>query len=351
MNKQRLGQDQRGIVSILVTMVIMLIISLIVIGFARLSQREQRQALDRQLSTQAFYAAETGIKDAIEAIRANPGLEKTDCSSSLGASAGSNVIDSTNNVAYTCVLVDTSPSSLDYASIDVDQGTVIPIEPRSGSLERLTIGWQDKAGGSSYGGCPTPSGGAYVFPAAANWPSTCSAGVLRIDLVPNDHPMTRAGLISRTLTAYLYPQNGATSATSYTYNLGAPDQGAVIPVNCNTSATPRNCNISISFTGNAGVSSYYLRARSIYRSSNMSLAGYANGNVATELINAQAVIDSTGKANDVLRRISVRVPLTNIGANVPSFALLTADSLCKRFSIAPNVNPRAESGDAACQID
>ena len=351
MNKQRLGQDQRGLVSILVTMVILLIISLIVIGFARLSQREQRQALDRQLSTQAFYAAETGVNDAVEALRTNPSLEKTNCGGTLSATTGSNVIDAENNVSYTCVLIDPTPTSLEYASIDTDQGTVIPVQPRSATLERLTIGWQDKAGGTSFNGCPTPSGGEYVFPAAANWPSGCSAGVLRIDLVPNDASMTRAGLISRTLTVFLYPQNGSTGATSYGYNVSAPDQGAVIPVNCNTSATPRSCNISITFSGNTGVNNYYLRARSIYRNSNMSLTGYTTGNVLAELVNAQAIVDSTGKANDVLRRISVRVPMTNIGANVPSFGLLTADSLCKRFSIAPTVNPRAESGDPGCAID
>lgn len=351
MKKYRLGQDQRGLVSILVTMVILMIISLTVIGFARLSQREQRQALDRQLSTQAFYAAETGVNDAVEALRTNPSLEKTSCSGTLSATTGSNVIDATNKVSYTCVLVDPTPMSLEYASIDSDQGTVLPTQPRAGTLERLTIGWQDKAGGTSFNGCPSPSAGEYVFPAAVNWPSTCSAGILRIDLVPNESPITRATLMSRTLTAFLYPQNGSTSATNYTYNLAAPDQGAVIPVNCNASSTPRSCNVSITFSNNSGVNSYYLRARSIYRNSNMHVAGYTTGNVASELINAQAIIDSTGKANDVLRRISVRVPMTNIGAYVPSFGVLTADSMCKRFSIAPNVNPRAESGDAACAID
>ena len=44
---------QRGMASIIITMITMVIITLIVLGFATLSRREQRQSLDRQLSTQA----------------------------------------------------------------------------------------------------------------------------------------------------------------------------------------------------------------------------------------------------------------------------------------------------------
>jgi Tfp pilus assembly protein PilX len=349
MNKQGLGKDERGLVSILVTMIIMLIISLIVIGFARLSQREQRQALDRQLSTQAFYAAEAGVNDAVEALRTNPALEKTSCGGTLSATTGSNVINSQSGVSYTCVLVDSTPASLEYASIDTDQGTVVPVQPRSGSLERVTVSWQDKSGGTSFTGCLDPSAGQYVFPAAANWPNTCSAGVLRLDIAAINLPATRDQLANAARTLFLYPQNGSSSPSSY--NLSSGQNGDVIPVNCNASATPRSCNLTITVNAAAN-STYYLRARSIYRASNMSLVAYTTGNsAAVELINAQAVIDSTGKANDVLRRISVRVPLTNIGANVPDFAVLTNDSFCKRFSIAPNINPRAESGDPACQID
>ena len=61
---KRLKQSESGIVSLMMTLVIMLVISLIVIGIAQLSRREQRQALDNQLSTQAFYAAESGVNDA-----------------------------------------------------------------------------------------------------------------------------------------------------------------------------------------------------------------------------------------------------------------------------------------------
>jgi Tfp pilus assembly protein PilX len=59
---------QAGMVSIMVTMILMVVLSLIVIGFAQIARRNSRQSLDRQLSTSAFYAAEAGVNDVRDLI-------------------------------------------------------------------------------------------------------------------------------------------------------------------------------------------------------------------------------------------------------------------------------------------
>src|SRR5688572_1479839 len=112
-------QKEAGMVAIMVTMILMIVISLIVLGFAQISRRNQRQTLDRQLSTQAFYAAETGINDAAELIKGASGVvpDKPDCASSGGGFYTlTPTIDATNNVEYTCLTVDPSPESLVYSS-------------------------------------------------------------------------------------------------------------------------------------------------------------------------------------------------------------------------------------------
>jgi hypothetical protein len=49
---------------------------------------------------------------------------------------------------------------------------------------------------------------------------------------------------------------------------------------------------------------------------------------------AQAVIDSTGKAQDVLRRIQVNVPLRATSQNeLSDYAIQSTDAICKRFSV------------------
>src|SRR5689334_20404193 len=84
-----LDDRQAGMVAIMVMLILMLVISLIVLGFAQISRRNQRQSLDRQLSTQAFYAAETGINDAAEIIKnalaaGTTAADKPDCQSDGG---------------------------------------------------------------------------------------------------------------------------------------------------------------------------------------------------------------------------------------------------------------------------
>src|SRR5437762_1324315 len=56
----------RGVASIIVTFMFLLVISLIVVAYGRIIRREQQQSLDRQLSTAAFYAAESGINVTVK---------------------------------------------------------------------------------------------------------------------------------------------------------------------------------------------------------------------------------------------------------------------------------------------
>jgi hypothetical protein len=76
-----------------------------------------------------------------------------------------------------------------------------------------------------------------------------------------------------------------------------------------------------------------------------------------KLSGAQAQIDATGKAQDVLRRILVNVPLHASNSNaLPDYALESTDSICKRFAVmdgyysVPDLD--AVTGDnALCQLD
>ena len=53
--------NQKGMSSILFAMVFIIILSLIGVGFATLVRKDQRETLDKTLSFQAQYAAETAI--------------------------------------------------------------------------------------------------------------------------------------------------------------------------------------------------------------------------------------------------------------------------------------------------
>src|SRR5688572_21036006 len=137
MSKKRFYQlpttrlKEKGLVSITVTMILMIVLSLIVLGFAQVARRNQRQALDQQLSTQAFYAAESAINDVRNLVKAaGAGASvpaKTACPSG-GGGGFYNSLNSTVNgsigASYTCLLVNPAPSSLIYGSIG-DRSTIV----------------------------------------------------------------------------------------------------------------------------------------------------------------------------------------------------------------------------------
>ena len=63
--QQAIARNQDGLVSIIIVVILMIVISIIVLSFAKVVRNEQRQTLDRQLSTQAYYAAESGVNTCL----------------------------------------------------------------------------------------------------------------------------------------------------------------------------------------------------------------------------------------------------------------------------------------------
>ncbi len=328
---------EAGMVAIMTTMILMIVISLIVLGFAQVSRRNERQALDRQLSTQAFYAAETGVNDASEILKTaidagNPVEDKTSCGSTAGAGFYGSldpVIDDNNNVEYTCLLVDSTPPSLVYSSIG-STGTVIPVTAASGNIASLRLTWQSKDGTSTpANNCPT-SAASGTLPAASGW-GTCGYGVLRFDLVPTaGSTHTLASLQAATMTTFLIPLRPAQPTTpSVNYSTGGANNK--VAVSCSNT----NCQFTVNFP--APSNQYYLRVRSIYRTASIEVEAFsainAGGSVVS-LSGTQALVDSTGKAEDVLRRIQVRVPLAGSSSNLLSdYAIQSNEAICKRFSV------------------
>lgn len=330
------NQREAGMVAIMVTMILMIVISLIVLGFAQISRRNQRQALDRQLSTQAFYAAETGINDATELIKTaaaagNTVAEKPDCNSDGGGFYAppdiTPIIDDANNVEYTCLMVDPTPPTLVYSSIG-GTGTIVPIIASSGTLASLTLTWQTKDDTTTPGNnCPTSTNNVFGVSSAAGWP--CGYGIVRFDMVPTGGSLSHSNLKNGTMTSFLVPIRPGTPGT-----ISSVDDGALVNGGNNrlgVSCTNTNCSLTI--TGLTD-SEYAMRITSLYKDVSLQINAIDGGGGAVEFRDAQAVIDATGKAQDVLRRIQVRVPINGSSTNLLSdYAIQSTDAICKRFSV------------------
>lgn len=338
--RKSLGQDQSGIASMVVVILIMTLLTLIVLSMTQNSNREQRQSLDRQLNTQAFYAAESGISDAKDYVVQTPAspAEKTKCDNSeTGAGPGQqfpgksqNVISSTDasisNVSYSCVLYDKFPEALEFSSVGVGSSEVIPIEDDNGEfIQSLTFTWTREGGGSNFVGCPNSSDVTVLPPKLAD---NCEAGMLRVELL-DPTATNRQQLLDRSFLTFLKPSNNETNqnlvfATAYG---SAGSQGTIKNAICDAGG----CRVTINAMA---ASKLYLHLRSIYRSNKVTITGVTATGVV-QFKGAQMEVDSTGKVGDILKRIQVMLPLTSSNGPLPEFVLQATDDICKQLQVRP----------------
>ncbi len=325
---------ETGFVSIFSVIIIMAILALITIGFTNVTRRAQRNTLDNQQATQAFYAAESGVNDAKRAIiaaREAPiptDYNKTTCD---GDPTNFNYVLSADLAAgYTCVLVDSTPPSLVYDTVPVigaGEPIVAPLRrDDGGTVDTARITWDSPQGLADPIPATGMAGSNPILPDQAGWGN--GVGMLRVDLVPITS-LGRSDMVTNSYTVFLVPSTSG--VTTDTISPGTAEQGRTIAVDCGTVA-PR-CQVTL--TLGAPSAEFRMRLTSYYQPTRIHGIEILNGGTVVDTAGGQALIDSTGRSNDVFRRIQVRMPLNaSPGLHVP-FALLSAGDVCKRLIAAP----------------
>jgi hypothetical protein len=172
-------------------------------------------------------------------------------------------------------------------------------------------------------------------------------GILRVDLIPVNS-YQRQDLANNGYSFVLYPtRNAAGGLTFGALNVpGQIHKAGTGLIRCNDALLPAlRCRATVTLFGSTS-GNYMMRLQAFYRPIQVEVNGVktAAAGPDLELINGQAVVDSTGKVSDVLRRIQVRLPLTpNIGLT-PSFGLESADSICKRLVLEPTARIDGREG-------
>jgi Tfp pilus assembly protein PilX len=329
-NHKRLNEN--GFASIAIALVLIAVLSLLTVGFAQLARREQQNALNKQLASQAFYASESGVNDAVASIRSgalNTGTPKeggTQCMDLPLPGAGSAAISTQNGVSYTCVLVNLQPKTLEK-DMAADGDWTTYFSTVGGTPDSVTLNWTSKDGQPPRS---TTSGFTPVTP-AGTWGARA---VMQFSITPLSS-YSRDQLIANTFNVYGYPTTATGSAA---YSNAASSQGQVISANCD-SAAGGLCHVTI--TGlPAGVSLYALHVHDYYDASHVGFSAFA-GPTALPLGDSQATIDSTGKAREVLKRIQVHIPI-HPPNDLPSSSL-EAQDICKYFTTDPVSNTQNAS--------
>lgn len=377
--RHNLYNDQSGMASILITMVTMVVLGLIILGFGQIAIREQRDSLDRELSTQAFYAAESGANDAASIIRAaisNDGpdsiLSKTNCATGTGLGDGYSIspILSAQGVAITCLLVNTNLYTDRFSSISPEQSKSIQVtSSNNDNITQILLSWQDSS-------MPAPStfdcspDNARSFPTDQAWGSgvpftSCGAGVLRLDVVPSTN-------VSSDFTVFFHPSSGATIPSPFVVtDNGASAQGQIVPIFCqltdgSNQAQPYSCNAIVDVSSLA-TNTLYLRAEMIYGTQSLSVAAITSAGQSFDSVSSvstvkddEVEVDSTAVANGVLRRVQEIIGDNEIDSSVyPDQAIQTTTSLCKQFYYIPAGSPgfsassgtANEAGSGACSLN
>ncbi len=342
---------EQGFISIITASIIMVILTLIVISFSQIMRREQRQAIDRQLSSQAIYAAETAVNDFYAKLQTDPSSiaeENKVCDVTDWPSTGANgavyPIEG-NEASYTCLLWDQTPETIEFSNggVTTQRSKIFQIYPKynatGGSVKDITFSWS----GAQIDNALTLPGG----PGCGNrLPTSNPNGVpiLRLDLLrlPTGDPINTDTVINQTASVFLYPQASCgANSTAYNATLISPDKkGQTVDVRCNN---PGRYACEFTFDtpiGGQPLASdrFYVRVKSIYNDADMSVSATCTGcggGGQAELLGAQVAIDSTGKSTDVLRRIDVRIG--NPSYPIPEFVAQSMDGICKTIQIRPLV--------------
>ncbi len=215
---ERTKLDNAGIASIFVTIILSLVITLIVTGFAAIARREQRQALDEQLSTQAFYAAESEVNKIMSQINSGsiPANKNTcyDTTQPIPKTFNGSPLAIT-----TCLLITSTGAVSAGYTVPPDEAIIAPPIKTGDPAKKLVslhIEWQS----SGKNNC-LPSGSDYnILP---NSLGSGQLGMLRVDLTKVDgSTYGRQALSNATQALVLYPNsNGADTQATYTAGGGS----------------------------------------------------------------------------------------------------------------------------------
>jgi Tfp pilus assembly protein PilX len=331
----RVVRNQNGFASLIIGLILVLVLALMTVGFGELARHEQQQSLNNQLGTQAYYGAESGVNDAIIGIKNNSiNAATTDIG---GVKCLPNLRDQMLGTGgqqfyYTCVKVTLDLKNIVFNNVAANEAKST-IVTASTSFNQMFITWNSEDGQNT----PYPSSYTNTKIDSMNtWNAAKHPALIQISVTALGAGVTRAAMIANTYTAYLYPSNQNANGNF------AGDKVDFIPGK--QTGNTYEATINMNAYNNSGP--YLIHMINFYDKSSISI----NGSNNVTFSGGQAMIDSTGKAKNVLKRIQVYVPLQS---NANFNYALEGQNMCKRIEAQPGAgNTTFDIGlNAACDIN
>jgi type II secretory pathway pseudopilin PulG len=371
--------NQSGMASIMFAMLMIIIVTLLSIGFAVLVRNDQRQTLDKTLSNQASYAAESAINLKLSALRLHRGMPPgdpnaeenlTECDHDTNLVNGPPLFSNMPDVKITCLTWSAIPTKLAYNAVGTTPAVAVLKPANAGdTIRSILITWKPAATG--------PSVDIPMSPLDTNNLNLAIYPSLRIAAIKDNALQDTSVIFANPNTDDSDFVNIIASANS---NMPAvASRGADIKnAQCsNTLLRLETANLCAMWITNLPGGSWdnttggRLSISSLGKNSDINVYAFGSdikvkyfagsGNsVAIPIKDAQFMIDVTAKSQDVIKRI---VSNTSIESTTwrPGFVAL-ADTLCKNYrvtgstgstgnNIAPGAVVLGEPTHSLCQYN
>jgi len=372
-------KKQLGEVSIFIVIFFALLITVVIVSFVSIMVKTQQQANTVDLSQSAFDSAQAGVEDAKRALlrlqsicdtgsAADCALAKSQFNTSACNSEVKKLLDvaaaeSNNEVkvqtqtgvgsildqAYTCVKI--SLDTVDYlGTLSADESKMIPLNG-TGPFNTVKIEWfnSDNLNSDDNFSVDLQPGSSSSWPLLArnSWKPS-RPPILRTQLIQfgsgfklSDLDNTINGE-SDANTLFLYPSASNSNDVKVVKDrdLRKTATGAPLPVSCLSDLTAGgySCSASLQLPApiGGGARTAFLRLGALYNKTNYRVT-LQNDAQAVKFNAVQPTIDSTGRANDLFRRVQTRVELIDVNFPYPDAELDITGNLCKTFLVTDNV--------------
>lgn len=380
MSKRRI--KQQGAVSLFVVIFSALLITTITVAFVRLMSQNQMQASLNDLSKSALDSAYAGIEDAKRALVTykrdctgnGPSVGSQECldlvrvlegeqrcetlqEANIAGSPGDDEViikqtegDEALQQAYTCVKIQLNTENY-VGSIAQNTSRLIHLKGEN-LFNEVKLEWysqddlrdsEDDADGITM----VDLANDMKLPKLAVWLPNRPA-LLRVQLIQfgetfnlSDFDRDADGTTNN-LTLFLMPSEAGLQVVNFISDdrrsvNGTPD--AFQPVGCKTDFSSVSdhdyaCEVTLKLPNPVGeFDNAYLRVSQIYNSSTNYRVSLANDSVNTRFEAIQPVVDSTGRANDLFRRIRAHIDMETSSIPPLESAIDVSGSLCKAFLV------------------
>ncbi len=351
---------QQGAASLFAVIFSMLLLTVLTVGFIKLMITDQQRATNNDLSQSAYDSALAGVEDAKRVVRASQeGVLPADFLPEKGGNcnviAQSGVVANSNNEetlvrsgaagetfeqAYTCVKINMNTPDFLYKAVK-NKSQVIPLKA-TGDFDTVVLEWykrDDEDNANDADATDPPE----QLPKENEWGAN-TPSLLRAQLINPGQTFNLATLDSTGTTTFLKPKvlNNPTVATEL--DVSSRHRATDGQVHDNTTdivfcareftfsdAYACQATLKVGTITRAASANAFLRLNSLYKGASVKVT-LKNATGIVNFDGVQPSVDSTGRANNLFRRVEARLQIGDDFA-YPDNAVELINSLCKDFSI------------------